>query len=141
MKKYKINRLTHENIHPYGWIIDSSCVKDNSRTSRFGILLKEKSHGWRIGYLIARDKEIIQLECHDSLETFEPIKGRCMIALALHKKPESPKAFLLDRPIVLKKGIWHNILCISQKSEIKIFENVELTTEYHYLDEINRIKF
>lgn len=135
----KINKLTHKSMRPYGYIIDSRCVKDDGRGNRFGILLKEKSDGWRIGYLIVRDRMIKRVEYHDTLETFEPVKGRAAIALAAHKDPEDLKLFLLDKPIVLKKGVWHDVLALSKRSEIKIVENIEVDGEYHYLKNIIKI--
>jgi len=131
----KINKLTANSIKPYGRIIDSSCVNDDGRGNRFGILLKERSEGWRIGYLILREKTLNKLESHsDSLETFEPVKGKAVIALALPGRPDSAKLFYLDRPVVLKKRIWHDVLALSARCEIKIFENIEVKTKYYYLN-------
>jgi hypothetical protein len=71
----------------------------------------------------------------DSLETFEPVKGKTIITLAPNKRPDKAEAFFLDRPLVLKKGVWHNVAAISKECEIKIFENIEVKTEYYYLQE------
>lgn len=130
----KIHKLTANSIKPYGHIIDFSCVKDDGRGNSFGILLKEKSAGWRIGYLILREKIIEKLESHsDSLETFEPVKGKAIIALALSGSPDEAKLFHLDKPVVLKKKIWHEVLALSARCEIKIFENIEVKTKYYRL--------
>ena len=135
----KIHKLTHENIRPYGSIIDKKCVKDNGRGNRFGILLKVKSDGWRIGYLIVRSRVITRIEYHDSLETFEPVNGKVIIALATYRKPERLKIFLLDKPIVLKKGIWHEVAGMSKRAELKIFENREVDGGYHYLKNVIKV--
>ncbi|MDP2913361.1 MAG: hypothetical protein Q8N91_05070 [Candidatus Omnitrophota bacterium] len=130
--KLKPDKLTHESIRPYGYIIDSKFIKDDGRGDKFGILLKERSGGWRIGYLILRKKRIARLENHpDSLETFEPVKGRAVIFLAANKDPEKIKAFFLDKPLVVKKGVWHDVACLSGRCEIKIFENIEVKTVYY----------
>lgn len=127
----KIQKLTHKNIKPYGWIIDSGFMKDDGNGDKFSVLIKEKSRGWRIGYLILRKKKLRKLENHpDSLETFEPVKGKTMIALADNKSPHKFKAFLLDKPIVVKKGVWHNVAAVSGRCEIKIFENLDVKTVY-----------
>lgn len=126
----KIHKLTHKAMRPYGIIIDAKCVKDNGRGNAFGILLKEKAEGWRIGYLIVRDKKIKRLEQHpDSLETFEPVKGRAVIAFAPNRHPDKVKVFYLDKPVVVKKGVWHEVATLSKHAEIKIFENIEVKTE------------
>ncbi len=132
----KIKKLDHKSIKPYGWIIDREFIKDYGQGDKFGVLLKERSAGWRIGYLILRKKRFEKLESHpDSLETFEPVKGKTIITLAPNKRPDKAEAFFLDRPLVLKKGVWHNVAAISKECEIKIFENIEVKTEYYYLQE------
>lgn len=141
--RHKIGKLTHESFKPYGIIIDAKCVEDNGRNNCFGILLKERSKGWRIGYLIVRERVIKRLENHpDSLETFEPVKGRVILAVASRNKPQSPKIFLLDKPVVVKKGVWHDVAAISGRAEIKIFENIEVDTQYislkHAVKKFNR---
>lgn len=134
-RKCKIHALTHKAIEAYGTIIDARCVKDSGKGNDFGILLKERSRGWRIGYLIVRDKTIKRLESHpDSLETFEPTKGKLVIAFASHDTPDNVKVFLLDKPVVVKKGVWHEVATLVKRSEVKIFENSELKTEYHNLN-------
>lgn len=132
----RIKRLTHRNIRPYGMIIDASSLRDNGRSDSFGVLLKARSGGWRIAYLILREKYKRNLEMHpDSFETFEPVKGNAVIALAPEKSPYSVKLFYLDRPVVVHKGIWHNVLAIYGKCEMKIFENIEVRTKHHTLKE------
>jgi len=129
----KIYKLTHSAIRPYGYIIDSRCVRDVPRHDAFGILLKEKSKGWRIGYLIVRERSMKMIEEHpDSLETFEPVRGKCVLALAPYKYPDRMKYFLLDKPVVVKKKVWHGIFTRSKKSEVKIFENIEVKTKRIY---------
>jgi len=127
----KINSLTHEAIRPYGIIIDAKCVKDGGRGNAFGILLKEKSKGWRIGYLIVREKKIKRLEQHpDSLETFEPVKGKAVIAFASNRTPDKIKVFHLDKSVVVNKGVWHEVATLSKRAEIKIFENLSVKTRH-----------
>lgn len=130
----KIIKITRKNIKPYAHIIDRSCIKSAGGKNRYGVLLKERSEGWRIGYLVVRDRVIRRLESHpDSLETFEPVKGRSVIALASRRNAGRPKVFSLDRPIVVKKGVWHDVAPLSKESEIKIFENIEVTVRYQRL--------
>jgi len=131
----KVKRLTKNNIRPYGRIIDGSFIKDDGAGNKFGVLLREPSKGWRIGYLILRDKFIGSLERHkDSPETFEPMKGRAVIALAKAALPDSAELFYLDKPVVVNKNIWHDVLAISRVCEIKIFENIEVKTERYSLN-------
>ena len=131
--KLAINKLTHRNIRPYGIIIDARRIAKRRRNA-FGIILKERSKGWRIGYLVVRERIIERLESHpDSFETFEPVVGRTIIAFAPNKRPDKVKVFRLDRPVIIKKGVWHEVAAISGHAEIKIFENIEVKVKYHFL--------
>ncbi len=133
-KKIRIRKLTRNSVRPYAVIIGPACVKDDGKKNCFGILLKEKAKGWRIGYLIVREKAITRLENHpDSFETFEPVSGRSVIAFAPAKYPDRVKVFLLDKSVVVKKGVWHDVAPLSKESEIKIFENIVVRTSYHQL--------
>lgn len=135
-KNIRIRKLTHESARPYAVIIDPACVKDDGKKNCFGILLKEKAKGWRIGYLIAREKAITRLENHpDSFETFEPVSGRSVIAFAPAEYPDKAKVFLLDQSVVVKKSVWHEVAPLTKEAEIKIFENIEVKTSYHQLKE------
>lgn len=128
----KINKLTHKSIKPYGCIIDSACVKYKSDDNGFGVVFRQRSTGWRIAYLVVRKRRMARLECHpNTSETFEPVKGRTVIALAKPNSPDKYKLFLLDKPIVLKKGIWHEVAALSGRPEIKICEAIEVKEVYH----------
>ena len=137
MKNIKVRKLSARAMKPYGKIIDKSFVKDDGYGDKFGVLLKEASRGWRIGYLVLRKKAIVRLEKHpDSLETFEPITGKAVIALASNKTPDKMELFFLDKPVVVKKGVWHDLFALSGECEIKIFENIRVKVDYHYLKNI-----
>ncbi len=77
------------------------------------------------------------LECHpDSYESFEPLKG---IGILLTAKPESPEdyhAFLLDKPVCLKKGVWHQLIALTEEVQVKITENLEVGTSFYELASI-----
>jgi ureidoglycolate hydrolase len=76
-----------------------------------------------------------RLENHpNTAETFEPVKGRSAIALAPHARPDNFKVFLLDKPVVLKKGVWHNVAALTKRCEIKICEAITVREAYHELD-------
>jgi ureidoglycolate hydrolase len=126
----KIKNLTETNFKKYGIIIKP---KDKNRI--FDVLCKEDEPvGWRIGYLVFKPEPVKTLEAHpESMETFEPVKGVSIIILAENKRPEKIEAFLLEKPVCLKKGIWHAILAISENIEIKITENLKVESIYHKL--------
>lgn len=123
-----IKKITTRNFKKYGWIIEFPEKHSNDRgINLFRIVLKEKSRcGWRIAYLVLRDRAVTKLEKHpDSFESFEPVCGKSIIYLAEAKTPEKIECFYLDMPVILKKGVWHGVVTLSHESEIKITEYPE----------------
>lgn len=118
------------NFRPYGKIIhypDPS--KRGTKRNLWRIVHTEPAKvGWRIAYLVLRDKTIGQLGMHPtSDETFEPISGRALLFVSKDKTLKNIKCFKLDKPIVLRKGIWHNVLSLTDETHIKICENANVT--------------
>lgn len=128
---------TTKNFNKYGRIIEiGTVIKKHSKKNLFDIIIRERHSGWRIAYLVLQDRYISRLEQHpDSLESFEPVKGKSIIFLALRNNPDKIEKFILNKPIVLYKGIWHGVITISKQSEIKITENVRVPIKYHRLAE------
>ncbi|MFH0839696.1 MAG: hypothetical protein V1883_01610 [Candidatus Omnitrophota bacterium] len=125
----KIKKITAVNFKRYGRLITCPEKRSVARgVNLFRIVLKENRRcGWRIAYLILRDKSITKLEKHpDSFESFEPVHGKSLIYLASGKTPRKIECFYLDKPIVLEKGIWHGVVTLGTESEIKITENAEV---------------
>ena len=125
----KIKNITAANFKKYGHVIEYPRKRPKNRSKNlFSIILKEKKRcGWRIAYLLLRDKSITKLERHPaSFESFEPVHGRSLIYLAGGRYPRKIECFYLDRPVILKKGVWHGVVSLSAESEIKITENAEV---------------
>jgi ureidoglycolate hydrolase len=97
--------------------------------------------GWRVAYLVLRDKTIGRMECHpESDETFEPIKGRAYIFVSQDKSLKNIECFLLDKPLIIFKGVWHGLVSLTPETEIKVFENSQVSCCYWKLDSrISRI--
>jgi len=132
-----INSLTAKKFKKYGQILELNSKKNkkNNRVNEFEILVSEANSGWRIAYLILRNRTLKRLERHpESKESFEPVKGVSLIVVAQSNSPEKVETFLLDKPVVLNKGVWHDVLTLSDETEIKITENIEVACEYHPLD-------
>jgi len=126
-----------ENLAPYGRIIGLPAdIGKNKTKNVFHIVLSEEGGvGWRIAYLLLRDRVIDTLERHpDTYESFEPVSGTAVLFVATEEEPDEIKSFYLDKPVVLKKGIWHGIAAATEEAEIKITENAWVECEYRYLD-------
>lgn len=95
-------------------------------------MLKETGRvGWRIAYLIVRDKVIYRLEQHPgTFESFEPVKGETLLYLARNRNSKKIECFYLDKPVILDKGVWHAVATLNGESEIKITENSKVKCIY-----------
>lgn len=128
-----IKQITSANFRRYGRIIEYPNKKSKSaKANLFRIVLTEpKIKGWRIAYLIVRDKTIKRLEHHpDSFESFEPIKGKSLLYVSTQPDPKTIECFYLNSPVILKKGIWHGIVTLSKESEMKLTENAKVQCVY-----------
>jgi ureidoglycolate hydrolase len=133
-----------KNFRKYGKIIEypSKAAKGTVRNLWRIVHRQPDPTGWRVAYLVLRDKTIGRLERHpDSDETFEPVRGRARLFVACDKNVKSVECFLLDKPIILYKGIWHGVVSLTEEAEIKIFENHQVTCEYWPLGKrVRRLK-
>jgi ureidoglycolate hydrolase len=124
-----IKRINAENFKPFGRIIDcpTELRKDRENNLFYIVVSETQNVGWRIAYLVTRDKTINKLEKHpDTFESFEPVTGKTLIYVANDMNPDAIECFYLDRPVVLKKGIWHGVTTLGEESEVKITENASV---------------
>jgi len=128
-----IETINSENFSSFGRVIeyprkDEAGADDNL----FHIVIKENSPlGWRIAFLVVRDKSIDKLEQHpDSFESFEPVSGRSLLFVSENKDQSEIRCFRLTKPVILHKGIWHGVVTLDYESEIKITENAEVECVY-----------
>lgn len=100
----------------------------------FEVVITEEKEPWRLAVFRYRNKTVQRLECHpNSLESFEPLQGLTVLIVAEHEKPEAYEAFILDKPVCLYKGIWHQVLSLTDEAQVKISENLEVTSEFYDL--------
>ena len=128
-----IKKINPKNFAEYGWIIDYPSKNSQAKKKNlFRIVVEESEElGWRIAYLVVRDKSISRLEQHgNTFESFEPVNGRCLLYLAKDKDPDAIDCFYLDKPVILKKGIWHGVITLDGEAEIKITENAKVKSRY-----------
>jgi ureidoglycolate hydrolase len=129
----KLEKITRESFSQYGWVIEYPRKPDeNPEDNLFHVVLKETSlTGWRIACLLVRDRKIDRLEHHPrSFESFEPVCGRSILFASTSQVHEQIRCFLLDKPVILNKGIWHGIVTLDKESELKISENAFVECVY-----------
>jgi ureidoglycolate hydrolase len=131
LMKIKIDRITTASFKKYGCLIDLPRKGQSKSKNLWRIIVRQPNLGWRIAYLVVRDKKIMRLEQHPgSLESFEPVYGQGLLFVAVKKDSNSIKCFLLDKPIVLKKGVWHGIVSKTSECDVKITENSTVKCVY-----------
>lgn len=124
-----LKNITKETFSPYGFILDFS--KPNPEG--WEILTTTPDRGWRIAILEIDRKKATRLERHpDSLETFEPLEGQAIL-LTARNNPDDFEAFLLDRPVCLYRGVWHEVISLTEKAKLKITENNKVSCRYYNL--------
>jgi len=136
-KNLKPAKLSLSRFRAYGRLIRYPGKSNKSpRHNLFRIVLTEPSRqGWRIAYLIVRDKTIRRMEQHpDSFESFEPIRGRSLIFVAKTPRLSAIRCFYLDQPLIVNKGIWHGVVTLDKESEMKLTENAKVRCEYWNLE-------
>ena len=128
-------KITANNFKSYGCLIDyPQRKKAIQKKNLFKIVLKQHSKGWRIAYLVVRDRFIERIEQHpDSCESFEPVRGKGLLFVAKNTDRGCIACFYLDRPVILKKGVWHGVVTQTKEFDVKIVENNSVQCVYHPL--------
>lgn len=123
-----IESVTKERFKPFGEVLEfPEDFKD-----QFYIVDRDDNNPWRLAVFRYANKEISRMENHPtSKESFEPLNGITILIVAENDKPEQYKAFILDKPVCLKKGIWHQVLSLTPEAQVKITENTEVHSEFY----------
>lgn len=131
-----VESITREKFAPFGSVIEFSA----DFQGEYEILETEEIKPWILAVYRYTRKSIRRIENHPtSMETFEPLTGVTVLLVAEHDTPENYKAFILDKPVCLKKGIWHQVLSLTPLAEVKITENKDVYSEYYDLPEEIRV--
>ncbi len=129
MEYRDINYIVGDNFNKYGVVLELT----KNAVNGFDILVTEKAHGWRIALYEYDRRNAERLENHPtSKESFEPVKGVTLLVVAEKDKPEEFETFLLDKPVCLEKGVWHQVITLSDRAVVKITENLEVDSEFFY---------
>ena len=127
----RLQSVHKENFAKYGRALEFSA---DCRES-FEIVITEEREPWRLAVFRYRNKSVKRLECHPtSLESFETLNGLTVLIVAEHDRPAEYEAFLLDKPVCLYKGIWHQVLSVTDEAQVKIAENLEVNSEFYDLE-------
>ena len=126
-----LQSVQRETFLPYGEVLEFPAGIEET----FCIITTEEKEPWRLAVFRYTNKEIQRMECHPtSRESFEPLHGLTVLVVATHENPEEYEAFILDKPVCLKKGIWHQVLALTEEAQVKIVENLEVKSEFYDLE-------
>lgn len=131
-----VESITKESFEQYGTIVEfpDSCNED------FYIVDTEEKAPWRVAVFRYRNKGIKVIENHPtSKESFEPLEGITILLVAKNENPEDYRVFVLDKPVCLKKGVWHQVLSLTPSAKVKITENLEVESEFYEFSKEIRI--
>lgn len=124
----RLKSIHKEDFVRFGKVLEFS----EACTEPFEIVITEEKEPWRLAVFRYTNKTIQRMECHPtSLESFEPLSGMTVLVVAEHEKPEAYEAFILDKPVCLYKGIWHQVLSLTDEAQVKIAENLEVNSQFY----------
>lgn len=133
----QLQSIHQETFAKYGKVLEFT--KDCKEP--FEIVITEEKEPWRIAMFRYSNRAIKKIENHPySQESFEPVNGITVLLVAEHDTPEKYEAFILDKPICLYKGIWHQVLSITEEAQVKITENLEVVSEFFEFTEDLTVK-
>lgn len=126
----KIEALTPEKFAKFGTVLD---FQDNPPDPRFEVKVERPGgDGWRLAVFCVTIREAVRLECHPTTpESFVPCGGTGVLLCAPPETPEDIHAFLLDRPICMSPGAWHEVITLSEKSYYQITEDLRVSSEFY----------
>ena len=123
-----IETLTPENFAPFGKVL-----KRDPSGEAFQPLFTDSSAdcGWRVAILEVQPGPMTRLHRHpDSEECFSPLAGKPCIAVALPDSPEDIRIFRLDRPVCMRRHVWHEVIADgNHPAQVFIAENAVISGE------------
>lgn len=133
----RVESITREAFEPFGTVLEFP----EGFEGNFRIVDTEEEKPWRVAVFRYSNKEIKKIENHPySKESFEPLKGLTLLLVAEHDTPEDYRAFVLDKPVCLKKGIWHQTLSLTPEAEVKITENLDVEAVFYEYETAKRVE-
>ena len=129
MNLKQIMNITFETFEKYGKVLDFTPGFEG----KFEIVVREPDQPWRLAVLTVKNRTSAFLENHpQSMESFEPVRGTTLLLVAENHCPDDFEVFLLDKPVCLYKGIWHDVIALSDDILIRISENLDVISEFHH---------
>jgi len=131
MPSLPIKTLTTAAFAAYGTVL----VLPADSPSGFHVLLEQPAApgwAWAISKLTRRHIDLVGAH-PNTKETFEPLSGVALIAVARPETPDDLEVFLLDKPVCVNENTWHSTVALSEVVYIKTTENTGVIGHTHLL--------
>jgi ureidoglycolate hydrolase len=143
----KVTQLDGNVFSPFGRVLEPAVGErpEVSEPGSFDFFVsfreppgRENSPGWQIGYLVCSCRSLHQLERHpNTAEVFCPLGGEALLVAAedgFTGDPAQPVGFVLNRPVVFNRGVWHGVISLTDRSTMLIVESSDVIDEFRKLD-------
>ncbi|MCL2499129.1 MAG: ureidoglycolate lyase [Defluviitaleaceae bacterium] len=128
MKDFLLQTLSRDAFAPFGVLLEHDFPIPTGRD--FAVVVSAAATGWAVGILALKKGVAPYLERHlYSKETHEPLSGTSILIVAAPENPDDYQIFLLDKPVCLNEGVWHQVMALSDEAMIKVVENSEVPPE------------
>jgi ureidoglycolate hydrolase len=131
MLQKQIENITQESFTKYGKVLNFTPGFEG----KFEVIVREPNQPWRLAVLTVKNRTSTFMENHpESMESFEPVRGTTLLLVAENQSPADFEVFLLDKPVCLYKGIWHDVVALSEDILIRIAENHDVTSVFYHFE-------
>jgi ureidoglycolate hydrolase len=127
-----LETITAEAFAPFGTVVDWSAALERTGQPFHVLVRSAEPTGWRLAVSRVTVRTVERLGNHPATEElFAPLQGSTVILVAPHGPFDVSKvrAFLLDRPVCVGRGVWHANLALSAAATVLIAENLDVTSE------------
>jgi ureidoglycolate hydrolase len=135
--------ITPEAFAPFGTVVDWSAALERTEQPFHVLVHSTEPTGWRLAVSRVTMRTAERLGAHPATEElFAPVQGSAVILVAPRGVFDAGKvrAFLLDRPVCVARGVWHANLALSAAATVLIAENLEVTSEIAALPQPLRVQ-
>lgn len=109
---------TIENFLAYGVVLRAYAPENTE------VFSNADAAGWRIAELPVENTLLTSMSLHDNTpEGFIPLEGSAALSVANAADFSDLKTFILDRPLMIRRSVWHGLTALSPNARILVIEN------------------
>lgn len=94
------------------------------------IFREEGNSGWRLAEIPVLEKEVTSMSLHNNTaEAFFPLEGTAILTVALDEDFQKCESFVIDRPLLINRGVWHGLTALTEQCRLLVVENADVHLE------------